>query len=50
MYKNLESYRSNRSHYVVQESFASKRLEISRGFPQGSVLDALLFLLHKLSE
>ena len=44
--KLLESYLADRSQYVQYDGFESEKGPLSCGFPQGSVLGPLFFLIY----
>ena len=46
IHEYLQSYLSNRKHYVVVGDDKSDELEITKGVPQGSMIGPLLFLLY----
>ena len=46
-YNLLRSYLANREQFVELNDTASKTLHIVTGFPQGSILGPLLFLIYK---
>ncbi len=45
-YKLMESYITNRKHYVEINGTKSKLFNISTGVPQGSILGPLLFIIY----
>ena len=47
-YKWLESYLSERFQMVCIKSETSNKVQLTRGVPQGSVLDPILFTLYTL--